>query len=162
MRSVSPSHRFLASVQPGLPEATADAVRVRQVLDNLLSNAVRYSPDGGTITVRVAQPGPGTLVVGVQDEGIGIPEDARTKIFDKFYRIDTPTGQKTRGLGLGLAICKQIVEAQGGRIRVDSRVGHGSTFSFTVPTTRPGAPAAPAADVPHAPGAAPQTGVLVG
>ncbi|HEV8637237.1 MAG TPA: ATP-binding protein [Chloroflexota bacterium] len=147
VRSVSRSHRFLASMQPGLPEAVADTVRVRQVLDNLLSNAVRYSPDGGTITVRLAQSGPETLLVSVQDEGIGIPEEARAKVFDKFYRIDTATGQKIRGLGLGLAICKQIVEAQGGRIWVDSRIGHGSAFSFTVPTAWSGVLAAPGADV---------------
>ncbi|HEY3078748.1 MAG TPA: ATP-binding protein, partial [Chloroflexota bacterium] len=146
LRSVNRSHRFLVSVPPGLPEALGDGVRVRQVLDNLLANAVRYSPDGGTITLRVALAGPETLLVSVRDEGIGIPEEARAKVFDKFYRVDTPTGQSIRGLGLGLAICRQIVEAQGGRIWVDSRVGRGSTFSFTVPTAQPGALAAIDAD----------------
>jgi signal transduction histidine kinase len=142
-RSVGNSHRFAALVPAELPTASGDPLRVRQVIDNLLSNAVRYSPDGSTITVRVEAGRDGGVFVAVRDEGIGITEEQRTKVFEKFYRADHPAAQKTRGLGLGLAICRQIVEAQGGRIWVESEPGRGSTFSFTVPAASGGAATAP-------------------
>jgi signal transduction histidine kinase len=142
-RSVGDSHRFAALIPADLPTAVGDPLRVRQVIDNLLSNAVRYSPDGRTITVRVDAAPSGGLVVAVRDEGIGIAEEQRAKVFEKFYRADVPAAQNTRGLGLGLAICRQIVEAQGGRIWVESQLGRGATFFFTVPAATRAAATAP-------------------
>ncbi len=109
-----------------------DRERLSQVLDNLLHNAVKFSPNGGRITVRVADHGDYVLV-SVQDTGIGIPPDKLDRIFDRFYQVDGSTKRRFGGMGLGLAIVKRIVEAHGGRVWAESELGKGSTFYFTVP-----------------------------
>ncbi len=134
----APRHRFRVLIAHDLPLALADAVRVEQVLLNLLTNAVRYSPAGGTITVS-ARPSAEGVEVCVRDQGIGIPADKRDRIFEKFYRVENPQVRGVRGSGLGLAICKELVEAHGGRIWVESQEGAGAAFFFTLP-------AAPAPD----------------
>jgi PAS domain S-box-containing protein len=112
--------------------ALADDKMVEVVLSNLLDNAVKYSPPGSLVTVRVEAQG-NEVKVSVQDQGKGIPIPFQRKIFEKFYRIETEETAKVSSFGLGLYICKLIVEAHGGKIWVESLPGHGSTFSFTLP-----------------------------
>lgn len=110
-----------------------DRNRLSQLFTNLLHNAIKYSPDGGKVAVCVTHDQTDTIEISVQDKGIGIPESAISKLFDKFYRVDNSASRKIGGTGLGLAICKEIAEGHGGSIHVDSRVGHGSTFTITLP-----------------------------
>ena len=118
------------------PPVHADYERTRQVLENLVSNAVKYSPDGGTIRIaaRVAND---HAVVSVSDQGIGIPPDEQNKLFRRFYRVDNRLSRETQGAGLGLFLARAIVEAQGGRIWVESQPGRGARFSFTLPLATP-------------------------
>jgi signal transduction histidine kinase/DNA-binding NarL/FixJ family response regulator len=116
------------------PWLSGDPVRLRQVLINLLGNALKFT-EKGKLTVRIARdPGgsdPASLLVGVSDTGIGIPQDKLENIFESFSQADSSTTRKYGGTGLGLSISKKLVEAMGGRIWVESRVGSGSTFYFT-------------------------------
>jgi PAS domain S-box-containing protein len=110
----------------------SDRDRVRQVLVNLVENAIKYSPEGGRIEVGVA-PNDRMVRFYVRDEGLGIPEDERERIFEKFYRLDPNMTAGIGGTGLGLYICNELVRRLGGRIWVESNEGRGSTFSFVVP-----------------------------
>jgi signal transduction histidine kinase len=105
---------------------------MQQVLRNLLSNALKYSPDGGTIHVAAYTTRYETFLT-VADEGIGIPEEEQERIFDRFYRLDNPITRRVRGAGLGLSVCRNLVEAHGGRIWVESAPGDGSIFFITMP-----------------------------
>jgi signal transduction histidine kinase len=119
-----------------------DRKRIEQVLRNLLSNAIKYSPQGGTITIQ----GRGDLsqaLIWVRDEGLGIPEQDLERVFERFYRVESADTQSISGVGLGLAVCRGIIKAHGGRIWAESTLGQGSTFYFTLPTE------APAADTEH-------------
>ncbi|MBN1210726.1 MAG: PAS domain S-box protein [Myxococcaceae bacterium] len=118
-----------AAVGSGLSPISADHDRVLQVLSNLIGNALKFTPAGGRVSVRAAPHEDGVLF-SVTDTGAGIPEEQRPYIFDRFWQADSAD---RRGRGLGLAIAKGIVEAHGGRIWVESEVGRGSTFSFTIP-----------------------------
>ncbi|PWK07949.1 ATP-binding protein [Tumebacillus permanentifrigoris] len=109
-----------------------DADKLKQVLVNLIGNAVKYSPEGGEVTVEFRCL-PKTLVVIIRDQGLGIPRDALSKLFSKFYRIDNSDRRKIGGTGLGLAICKEIVKAHDGEITVQSELGIGSMFSIHLP-----------------------------
>ncbi len=118
------------------PMVHADPERIRAVLENLVSNAVKYSPDGGTI--RVSGRSDGRLaIVSVADQGIGISPDEQAKLFRRFYRVDNRLRRQTQGAGLGLFLSRSIIEAHGGRIWVDSQPGRGSRFSFTLPLATP-------------------------
>jgi PAS domain S-box-containing protein len=121
--------RLLAEVQPGLRHVRADRQRVLQVLANLLANAIAHTPTGGSIRL-CADPGEGRVVFSVSDTGSGIPADELTFVFDSFWQ----GRRSSHGAGLGLTICKGIVEAHDGVIGVNSEVGRGTTFSFTLPT----------------------------
>ncbi len=110
----------------------ADRLRLRQVLYNLLSNAVKFTPGGGTISLGVAPAEEHFVCITVSDTGIGIADEERAQIFDKFYQVGVTTGGVREGTGLGLAICKQLVEMHGGRIWVESEPGRGSRFHFTL------------------------------
>ncbi len=112
-------------------DVLADEGRIEQVFNNLLGNALKFSPPGSTITVRVF-PREQSVRAEVADNGIGIPEDKLPRIFDRFYQVDLEA-RRRGGVGLGLAICKQIIEAHGGRIGVTSQLGVGSTFYFELP-----------------------------
>ncbi|HLH27259.1 MAG TPA: ATP-binding protein [Chloroflexota bacterium] len=126
-------HAFVCRLPPDLPLARGDSRRVRQVLLNLLDNAVKYSPGGGEIHLA-ADARNGDVLVSVRDEGLGIPAEHLARVFERFHRLDTNVTRTTRGTGLGLAICQGIVEAQGGRIWAESPgVGQGTTFWFTIP-----------------------------
>lgn len=129
------THRFSFKEPAESLLALADEKMVEIILSNLLENALKYSPPGSLITVKVEAEGD-EVKVSVKDEGEGIPIPLQKKIFEKFYRIETKETAKTSGLGLGLYFCKLIVEAHGGRIWVESSPGHGSTFSFTLPKTQ--------------------------
>jgi len=115
-----------------LPTIRGDSRRLQEVLQNLLDNAVQYTPAGGRITIR-AQASNGTVVITVSDTGIGIPQADQARIFERFYRVDAARSRAVGGTGLGLAISRHIVEAHGGRIWVESTVGQGSDFHFALP-----------------------------
>jgi signal transduction histidine kinase len=115
-----------------LPPVEGDGERLGQVLANLVSNAIKFSEAGGRIVVRARVEGP-ELVVSVQDQGIGIATEALPHLFERFYQADESGTRWQGGTGLGLNISRQIVEAHGGRMWVDSNVGEGSTFSFAIP-----------------------------
>jgi signal transduction histidine kinase len=116
----------------GLPLVAADRDKVRQVLVNLLENAIKYSPDGGRIEVRVDRAGP-ALRFSVRDEGIGIAPSEQARIFERFHRLDPNMTRGVSGTGLGLYICRELVQHMDGRIWVTSREGAGSTFTFDLP-----------------------------
>ncbi len=117
---------------PGLPEIAGDRRRLSEVLQNLLDNAVQYTGPGGHIEVSAHADGR-DVVITVCDTGIGIPQADQTRIFERFYRVDTARSREVGGTGLGLSIAKHLVEAHGGRIWVESEVSSGSRFSFSVP-----------------------------
>jgi PAS domain S-box-containing protein len=112
--------------------AQIDGRRIAQVLRNLIGNAIKYAPGQGTITVRGRSEGRHVLVQ-VCDQGIGIPEQDLDRVFERFYRVENPVTQKAGGVGLGLSVCRGIVQAHGGRIWAESVLGEGSVFSFTLP-----------------------------
>jgi two-component system phosphate regulon sensor histidine kinase PhoR len=120
---------------PGLPEISGDRRRLAEVLQNLLDNAVQYTGPGGRITVS-ARPEGGNVVITVSDTGIGIPQADQARIFERFYRVDAARSREVGGTGLGLSIAKHLVEAHSGRIWVESEVGAGSRFSFSVPVSQ--------------------------
>jgi signal transduction histidine kinase len=119
-----------ADIGPELPMLELDPARIRQVLENLMANALRYTPRGGTIQVRCYAEGRGNthVAVSVSDTGAGIPPEALAHIFDRFYK-----SSDSHGTGLGLAIAKNLVAAHGGEISVQSELGKGTTFRFTLP-----------------------------
>jgi signal transduction histidine kinase len=125
-------HTWQMTIPDNLPLVDIDEGRIRQVVTNLLANAVKFSTRGGVITVTVSCQ-PTELTISVSDQGIGIPQEAIPKLFTKFFRVDYGETRTTTGTGLGLALIKEIVEAHHGRIWVDSTLGEGSTFSFTLP-----------------------------
>lgn len=122
-------------VQNNLPAVPGDPERIMQVLLNLLSNAVKFTVQG-SITCRAKQLN-NQVVISVSDTGIGIPADAQAMVFEKFKQIGDTLTEKPQGTGLGLPICKQIIEHHGGDIWVESNPGNGSSFFFTLPLTRP-------------------------
>src|SRR5581483_3926658 len=119
------------STEP-LPLASGDAVRIGQVVDNLVSNALKFTPPGGTVSVRTYRHG-GALRIEVADSGIGIPEDEQAQLFDRFFRASRAQEEAIPGVGLGLSIAKAIVEAHDGRISMRSAEGVGTTFFVDLP-----------------------------
>lgn len=129
------SHRDIAlnlTYSPGLPAVRGDASLLREVLQNLLDNAVQYTPPGGSVDLTAATRDR-EAVITVADTGIGIPLADQERIFERFYRVDVARSREVGGTGLGLSIAKHIVEAHGGRLWVESTVGQGSQFHFSVP-----------------------------
>jgi PAS domain S-box-containing protein len=123
---------FKSDLDPRLPIVTGDRDRLIQVVSNLVNNAVKYSPEGGVVTI-VSRADAGYALTSVTDTGLGIPPDEIGHVFERFRRVRSGAAQSIPGTGLGLAIVKQIVEMHGGKIWVESAVGHGSSFHFTVP-----------------------------
>ena len=124
--------RFIVAVPPNLPPLLVDRDAVERILTNLVSNAVKYSPAGSEIRLVARAAGGASVEVSVEDEGEGIPEDALPRIFDLYYRV-ARRNSAARGLGLGLALVRSLVEANGGTIRVESSTGTGSRFTVSLP-----------------------------
>jgi signal transduction histidine kinase len=130
--SISPLHSLVLDIPPGLPETEADSIKVERVLQNLVDNAIKYSPRGGEIRVS-ARKDKEQLVVSVSDQGIGISAEDQPRLFNLFERLAESSASSNRGIGLGLYVCRMLVEAHDGRIWVESKPGKGSTFYFTLP-----------------------------
>jgi len=134
MQAHAAEHKVKLALQTPakLPIIYCDIQRITQVLYNLIDNAIKFSPEDGTITI-MAKPDKNEVLLGVQDQGVGIPPDEVDKVFERFYQVDMFDNRQKGGLGLGLAISKGIVEAHQGRIWVTSQIGKGSTFWFALP-----------------------------
>ena len=127
-----PTHQFATKWPKKLPCVPADQLRVERILYNLLENAVKYSPQGSEVRIFV-KPEKERLVIGVSDRGIGISAEDQAKIFGLFQRLEDSAAAGVKGLGLGLLVCRRLVEAHGGRIWLESEPGQGTTFFFTLP-----------------------------
>jgi signal transduction histidine kinase len=124
------------TVDDRVEHVQADERKIKQVILNLLSNAIKFTPDGSRIDVR-ALPGDGVVAVSVSDTGVGIAPEDQEAIFEEFRQVGT-AAKKVEGTGLGLALSRKFIELHGGRIWVESQVGVGSTFTFTIPERRGG------------------------
>jgi len=131
-RPQTDQHTLVTDFPPDFPPVRADYDRMEQVFNNLISNALKYSPQGGTIRVQGWEEGD-WVYVAVSDEGIGIPKHEQERVFDPFYRAEDVMTSKTKGTGLGLYLVQAIIEAHGGKIWVESEKGHGATFIFALP-----------------------------
>ena len=128
----SSAHRLVVHSPSKVPAVNADQLRLERILHNLLDNAVKYSPQGGKIRVSVRAEEE-RLIIAVSDQGIGIPLADQANLFRPFQRLEEAKLDETRGLGLGLLVCRRLVESHGGQIWVQSEPGRGSTFFFTLP-----------------------------
>jgi two-component system, sensor histidine kinase and response regulator len=128
--------QLIAEVAPGLPHASGDPVSLNMLVDNLVSNAVKYNKPGGKVEVRVAAED-NWITLQVRDTGVGIPQAFRSHLFEEFYRAKTPETQNISGTGLGLVICKRIVDELGGSIEVDSKEGEYTVFTVRLPVAVP-------------------------
>lgn len=135
-RSYTHKHTLVTDVATELPTIVADEDKVDQILTNLTNNAIKYSPNGGQITVKMTYEND-EILCSISDEGLGIPKDHLPKIFDRFHRVDNRDTREVGGTGIGLYLVKHLVEAHGGRIWVESEVGKGSSFIFTLPNCPP-------------------------
>ncbi|MDI6605653.1 MAG: ATP-binding protein [Candidatus Omnitrophota bacterium] len=114
----------------------ADREQLKRVFINIVGNAIKFTPSKGKITVQVHKTNPNLVQVDIADSGYGIAQEAQEAVFEEFYRVDNAINQRTKGTGLGLALVKKIIEAHNGKIWVKSKVGDGSTFSFTLPQSK--------------------------
>ena len=130
-------HRITVDCPPDLPQVIGNAGQLHQVLINLVSNAVKYSPEGTTITLGARREG-ASDTLWVKDEGIGVPVAMQEKIFERFYRIDNSDRRLVGGAGLGLALVREIVIAHSGKVWVESSIGRGSTFYVQLPAIKKG------------------------
>jgi PAS domain S-box-containing protein len=127
------THSFMLDFAPKFPIISGDEERLRQVFNNLVSNAIKYAPEGGEIRIGGWSDGDHVTVY-VADQGIGIPAEEQDRLFQRFYRVDSSLRRKTQGAGLGLYLCRSIIEAHGGRIWLRSEPGKGTTVFFVLPT----------------------------
>ena len=127
-------HALTVDAPDSLPEITGDRERIEQVVVNILSNAVKYTPSGGHIRLAACRGEKNTVRITVQDDGIGIPAEDVPRLFERFYRVDKARSRAAGGTGLGLAIAKEIVEKHGGHIELASEYGKGTTVHITLPT----------------------------
>jgi signal transduction histidine kinase len=125
-------HTLVLDFPDDFPIIHGDETRLRQVIDNLVSNAIKYSPRGGEVRI-CGTFNDQSVTVEVSDQGVGLPEDELDRIFERFYRVEGALSRKTQGTGLGLYLARAVVEAHGGEIVVESKPGKGSTFRFTLP-----------------------------
>jgi len=133
-RGASEKHQIDVVCSPDFPLLRGDEEKLQRALDNLISNAIKYSPNGGTITVGTHLEG-GFAVFWVRDEGRGIPAPDLDGIFDRFFRLTTKEGERVGATGLGLPLVKEIVGAHGGKVWAESMPGRGSTFYFSIPVS---------------------------
>ena len=124
--------RLRTDIEAGLPPIRMDENAMTLVLLNLIDNAVKYAPDGKEVDVRLMR-SPGGVSLSVRDHGAGIPAEELPRIFERFYRAQAARDRNVRGSGIGLALVKHIVEAHGGRLSVESRLGNGATFTVVLP-----------------------------
>jgi signal transduction histidine kinase len=129
-------HHLVVEIGDDVPEIMADDAKVTQILHNLVSNALKYSPNGGDVTIR-AREVDGGLAISVTDQGLGIPKEQLPKMFGQFFRVEGGSHQGIKGTGLGMWLTKHMVEGQNGRIWVESEFGKGSTFFFWLPRQQP-------------------------
>ncbi|MGI8407259.1 MAG: ATP-binding protein [Actinomycetota bacterium] len=132
LQASSSSVDLECAIPNALPPARADEVRIREVLINLIDNALKFTPSGGMVTVEASVLPEKMIRIDVRDSGCGIPEEGLELVFDRFHQ-ESAGAASSRGLGLGLYICKQIINGHGGRIWVESELDRGSVFSFTLP-----------------------------
>ena len=128
----APNYRMNYITEQDVPRIYIDVRRIRQVLDNILDNAIKYSEEGTDITVRLKSR-ENDLLVSISDNGIGIPPDDLEKVFQRMFRLRRQVTTGSKGIGLGLTICRGLIEAHGGSIWLDSEEGMGSTVYFTLP-----------------------------
>jgi PAS domain S-box-containing protein len=134
-RTQTEVHEIIVRFPANLPPVVGDQGRLEQVLSNLVSNAIKYSPDGGAIEISGrALPNDNEVIITVSDKGVGIPAEELPRVFERFFRGARERHQRTPGAGLGLYLSKAIVEAHGGRIWAESSPGEGAAFSFVIPT----------------------------
>jgi len=131
-QTITSIHKFVVDFESAFPTVPAEPQLIEEVISNLVDNAVKYSPEGGSVIIS-GRRSDGQVKVTVVDQGIGISDDERKHIFERFYKVGGTLTRKFKGVGLGLYICKSIIEAHGGTIEVDSKVGKGSRFTFTLP-----------------------------
>ncbi len=134
-RQYSPAHRLVIDLPNRLPPIRGDELRLERILYNLLENGIKFSPQGGEIRI-FAQRENSQLTVSISDQGIGISPRDQSRLFKPFHQVGQVNPGPLRGAGLGLLVCRRLVEAHGGRIWVQSEPGNGSTFSFTLPITK--------------------------
>ena len=135
----SKRHDFEYNVEQEALFVKGDQTKLRQVIQNLVSNAVKYSPQGGKVAVAVASHSPEEVIVSVSDQGMGVPREKLGKLFQKFSRVDSKESKEIKGAGLGLWICREVVNAHGGKIWMESEPGKGSTVRFILKRTPEGA-----------------------
>ena len=134
-QSAAESNTYLRA-HPSPASALVD-IRYRQILGNLIDNALKFTPEGGEVKVTVGRAENDSLETSVEDTGLGIPEKDVPRLFEHLFQASSNFELRRKGLGLGLYICKTLVSRQGGRIWVESRPGKGSAFRFTLPATVP-------------------------
>ena len=125
-------HKLVVSFPPDFPTVQGDETRLRQVIDNLVGNAIKYAPQGGEVRIS-GKFDEHSVTLSVKDQGVGVPLDEQERIFERFYRVDGALTRKTQGTGLGLFLARAVIEAHHGKIWVESQPGKGATFSFTLP-----------------------------
>jgi signal transduction histidine kinase len=146
--------RFAVTVEPGLPPVASGVDLLKEMLENLVSNALKYTPAGGEVRVRFERGEPGEVRIRVRDTGIGIPEREQGRLFQEFFRAANAKKHSPAGTGLGLTLVKQTVERHHGRVRVDSVEGRGTSVTIDLPVRRVSLPARPASETPVAPATA--------
>lgn len=132
MRRSTIIHRFVLDFPPDFPIVDADPRRIKQVLRNILDNAIKYSPEKGLVVIR-GEVRPRDVVISIADQGVGISPEDLIPLFDKYFRVKAPTGYHVAGTGLGLPVSRAIIEAHGGRIWAKSKIGEGTTLYFSIP-----------------------------
>ena len=152
---------FQVSVAEGLPKFSADPLRIGQVIQNLCTNAIQYTPEKGSVYLHVSR-GPTFATVSVRDTGIGISKEDLPRIFNRFFQAQNAQQMRRAGFGLGLKIAQEIVKAHGGGMGVDSELGKGSVFYFTLPIPTAAAAVQPQPATGTVPGAAPGLPTLGG
>jgi signal transduction histidine kinase len=135
LAAVEKKVRLASELDEQVRHVVLDRQKTKQILINLITNAIKFTPDGGRITVRARTAGTGRCVLEIDDTGVGISEEGQTRLFREFEQLELAPSQRLQGTGLGLALTKKLVEAQGGTIAVSSQTGVGSTFCVMLPTT---------------------------
>lgn len=138
MQVLSNIHNIVLDFPADFPLVDADPVRLKQVFRNIINNAIKYSPEGGLVVIH-GQERPPDVVISIADQGVGISPEDLIPLFEKYFRVKSPTGYHIPGTGLGLPVARAIIEAHGGRIWVESKVGAGTTLYFSLPRQAPSA-----------------------